>query len=85
MRRIEPEYPLLHEALTFGLMIDVDDHQSLLDARHSSIAQCPQWVTLPMPTTEGGIEIPGRHGHAGFSLDVRLFMTNLNIIPSSQI
>ena len=83
VRKIEPIFPMLHEAITLGLIWGLEDHQALLDARRSSIAYAPAWVSIPAPH-------PGLDGVYGlfdevFRGDVRFFIANLNIVPVSQI
>lgn len=83
MRHIEPIFPLLHEAITLGLILSLEDHQTLLEARRSSIAYCPQWAVIlaPHPEPDG---VRGLF-EDGFPADVRFFIARLNIVPVSQI
>ena len=82
MRKIEPVFPLLHEAITLGLILDLEDHNDLLIARRSSIAYAPPWIVILAPHPDGMVE---NDADDAFRADVRFFIANLNIVPVSQI
>ncbi len=81
MRKIEPVFPMLHEAITLGLILDLSDHQDLLDARHSAIAYAPPCVAIPAPLDWG--QDKGLPEEARW--DIRFFVTFINIVPVGQI